>query len=65
MDDEAEGLKRYTFTIDEETSRALDRLAEHEMRTRSKTILFLIRSDALRKGLWTPQRPEIVKSKAN
>ena len=57
-------MKRYTFTIDEETSRALDRLAEHEMRTRSKTILFLIRSEAMKKGLWTHQRPEIVKTQA-
>lgn len=56
--------KRFTFTIDEETARALDRLADHEMRTRSKCILFLIRSEAMKKGLWTPQRPEIVRAQS-
>lgn len=61
---DSSGQHRLDVRLDEETYTALRRLAAAEDRSCAAQIRHLIRSDAIRSGLWTPTRPQIVRSTA-
>lgn len=54
--------KRFQFELDTETRLALIRLSEADERTCAAQLRYMIRTEAAKRGLWTPKRPELVKN---
>lgn len=49
-----------TIRLDEDTAIALRRLADSEDRSQAAQLRVMIRSEAQKRGLWTPRRPSVV-----
>lgn len=52
--------RRYTLRLDEDTLIALRRIADAEERTMAAQIRLMVRTEAAKRGLWTPRRPTAV-----
>lgn len=57
-------MPRYELELDEDTRVALRRLAVATERSAAGVIRHLIRSEAARKGVWTPEQPRLVRDNA-
>lgn len=56
-------MSRYELHLDEDIRLALRRLAAADQRSAAGTIRYLITSEAARRGLWTPSKPQLVPAK--
>lgn len=49
-------IHRVTILVDSDTRNALRRLAEADVRSASSEVRTLIRAEAVRRGVWSPER---------